>query len=194
MSLAHINWLVWNFCTRNDLISVFHQTLIDLAKGRAAPDYNEGLQQYVLQPYLNTETEETLEVKPQDKYCDRRGKKILPNLGFELQVTQGQVGPHSVLYLQYLHFTLSSMIDQYVSYQVKVCTTCLLLSSGKKFSPRKIVRQNASSCKQFGVKFTSLVFFSSCCLTTVKGFMCSSCITDMSGGSSRYSTSKIPSF
>ena len=37
-SLAHINWLPPNFDARNDLISVFHQTLT-LAKGRAVPDY-----------------------------------------------------------------------------------------------------------------------------------------------------------
>jgi len=35
--LARINWLPPNFGARNDLISVFHQTLT-LAKGRAAPD------------------------------------------------------------------------------------------------------------------------------------------------------------
>jgi len=39
-SLARINWLVSNFGARNDLISVFHQTLT-LAKGQAAPDYHE---------------------------------------------------------------------------------------------------------------------------------------------------------
>ena len=36
MSLACTNWLVLNFGARNDLISVFHQTLT-LAKGWAAP-------------------------------------------------------------------------------------------------------------------------------------------------------------
>ena len=38
MSLARINWLAPNFGARNDLISVFYQTLT-LAKGRVVPDY-----------------------------------------------------------------------------------------------------------------------------------------------------------
>ena len=37
-SLARINWLVQNFGTRNNLLSVFHQTLTFHVKGQAAPD------------------------------------------------------------------------------------------------------------------------------------------------------------